>query len=83
MISIDSIQLTTATRFPDKDSAPENVKIEAAHAEGRWYGEGSMGVPFTEELTRTELNLLTELLTSVAARLAEKKAKEDEAAPVV
>lgn len=83
MISINSIQLTTTASFPDKDSAPEAVKIDTAHVEGRWYGGGSMGVSFTEELTRTELNLLTELLTSVAARVAEKKTQEDEAAPVM
>lgn len=83
MISIDSIQLTTAARYPDKDSAPESVKVEGAHAEGRWYGEGSLGVPFTEQLTQTEQNLLSELLQSVIARVAKQKEEEDAAAPVV
>jgi hypothetical protein len=83
VISIDSIQLTNAAHYQDKDSAPDSVKVEAAHAEGRWYGEGSLGVPFTEKLTQTERNLLSELLQSVAARVAKQKEQEDAAAPVV
>jgi len=77
MISFDSISLGTTASFADKDKAPEDVKIDSAQAEGRWYGGGSLGVPFTESLTQTELNLLTELLQTVAARVATQKARED------
>ena len=80
MISVESITLANTTRFPDKDSAPESVKVDSAQVEGRWYGEGSLGVPFTEQLTQTELNLLTELLQTVTARVAGQKARENEAA---
>jgi hypothetical protein len=83
MISLDSIQLSNTASFPDKDSAPTDIKLEAAHVEGKWYGGGSLGVPFTEALTRTELNLLTELLTTIAARVAAQKEREDAEAPVV
>lgn len=83
MISIDSIQLSNAASFPDKESAPTDIQLESAHVEGKWYGDGSLGISFTEALTRAEMNLLQELLSTVSVRVAEQKAKEDLEAPVL
>lgn len=83
MIAFSSITLGTTAHFASKESAPDSVKLDSAVVEGKWYGEGSLGVPFTEVLTQTEKNLLTELLTTVAARVAEQKARENDAAALV
>jgi hypothetical protein len=83
MIALEAVRLETATRFPDTESAPEGFKIEGAIIEGRWYGEGSLGVPFTEELNEEESGELTNLLARVSARVAEKKRREDAAAVLV
>lgn len=87
MLSIKSIQCGVTASFQRETAEAEpqiqSVKLNAAQVEGEWYGEGSMGIPFTEELTQTELNLLTELLTTVSARVAKKKQGEDKSAAMV
>jgi hypothetical protein len=85
MISVESIQCAVKVSFEKETEASEAVAKgilqTGAQVEGKWYGEGSMGIPFTEDLTKTEMNLLSELLTTVAARVAGKKEQENLAAP--
>lgn len=81
MVKIESIQCAVTASFqknsPEAEPVIQEVRQTAAQVEGQWYGEGSMGIPFTEDLTQTELNLLNELLTTVAARVAKKKSEEN------
>lgn len=85
MIAIHAIQCSVTASFEQHGEKAhiEKVEVKAAQADGRWYGEGSMGVPFTEEFTQTELNLLHELLMSVASRIYLKKSEENLTAPLV
>lgn len=81
MIKIQSIECAASATFtketPESEPQLQEVKQTAAQVEGQWYGDGAMGIPFTEELTQTEHNLLNELLTTVAARVAKKKSEEN------
>lgn len=87
MIKIQAIQCAVTATFtkesPEAEPQIQEVKQTAAQAEGEWYGDGAMGIPFTEDLTQTELNLLNELLTTVAARVAGKKRDENARAAMV
>jgi hypothetical protein len=87
MIKIQSLQCAATATFtkesPESEPQIQEVKQTAAQVEGQWYGDGAMGIPFTEELTQTEHNLLNELLTTVAARVAKKKQEENARAPRV
>jgi hypothetical protein len=87
MVKIESIQCAVTATFtkdsPEAEPVIQGVTQTAAQVEGQWYGEGSLGIPFTEDLTQTELNLLHELLTTVAARVAKKKQAENARAALV
>ncbi len=85
MISINTLQCNVTAKFEQHgdESHIQGIELTAAQAEGRWHGIGTLGIPFTEELTRTELNLLNELLMMVASRIYLKKTEENMAAPRV
>jgi hypothetical protein len=87
MISVDSIQCHVTASFlksqGEDDANIQDIKLDGAQAEGRWFGDGTLGIPFTEELTRTELNLLNELMLQVARRIYLKKTEENMTAPLV
>ncbi|HEX7313290.1 MAG TPA: hypothetical protein VF297_05190 [Pyrinomonadaceae bacterium] len=87
MLKVTAIQCAVTATFqretPEAEPVLQSVTQTAAQVEGQWYGDGAMGIPFTEDLTQTELHLLNELLTTVAARVAKKKQDENARAAMV